>query len=446
MLYVLLMILIGIFMFVIIADKDIFSPAAIICESYMLAVICASLNIELWNISLSIKTLKIILIGVLSFVIPSLILLHTYIKDKKNDVEEEQMRFSLNKKIYIVFLILQVITLFLYLFYVVKTIGGTGPTFSISKILYIYRQETSYNGLESQIPTFVNQLVKVSQLIGYISLYYFMYNKIVLKNKNECKTMNILSMVLYILVSMLSGGRYKMISFFLAMIVMYLLLNYKVKRKNTNIKQVFKITFIIVAILFVFSQTRAIVGRTSEDSFVTYISSYFGGSIQSLNLYLDDSYVKSDIFGKETFYAINNTLSKFDIVEPYRMHLEFRTSNGVSTGNVYTALRCFYQDFGISGIVVMQALLAIIWTSWYKKLKKDRKIFEFDSSLLFYCMFINCLFFNSYRDNFFSSTLSVSTLSIIIYFIIVKKLLIKKVPIDINKKIIEGDKNETKKI
>lgn len=428
MLYLLLLVLVLIFVFVVFLDKDIFSPSAIICESYILAVLCAMLNIKNWNISLSMNTFKMIIIGVLSFVIPSLILLHTYLKRKQVDsnIDDKKKSFVLNKRIYLLFIVLQFITLFLYLYYVIKTVGGIQGLFNLSDIMQDYREGTSYGDLESQIPTFVNQCVKVSQLIAYISLYYLIHYKII-KRKNSLKIINIISIVLYLILSLLSGGRYRMISFFLGTILMWFMLNSKIKESKVNLKSIVKVLSIVILILFVFSQSRTMVGRTSEDDFVSYISTYFGGSIQSLNLYLDDSYVKSEFFGKETFYAINNTLSKFGIIEPYRMHLEFRTSNGSSLGNVYTALRCFYQDFGYYGVVFLQGILGIFWTGWYKKIRKNKNLWMFDSSIIFYCIYINCLFFNSYRDNFFSSTLSVATLTTIIYFIIIKKVLVKEI-------------------
>ena len=40
-----------------------------ICESYILAVLCTMYNIDYWKVDLSFKTMKVILFGVLSFVI-----------------------------------------------------------------------------------------------------------------------------------------------------------------------------------------------------------------------------------------------------------------------------------------------------------------------------------------------------------------------------------------
>lgn len=430
MIYTLLIILIIVFCLVLFFDRDIFSPAALICESYLLALVCAIMNIFLWNINLSFSTMQIILIGVFSFVIPSWFLLRFNNKNNgfqynKNIIIKDK-HFNIRKGIYIFFIFLQAIVIVLYFYYVIKTIGGVGNVFNFSKIMNEYREGTSYGDLDSLVPTYVNQLVKVSQIIAYISMYNILYQKIVLIKKNKLFAFNIISIILYIVLTLLSGGRYKMISFIIGTLIMWNIISRKVNNKKFNFKYTLKIVIIIFASLLVFSQTRTLVGRTNDSSFISYISSYFGGSIELLDLYMRNPIRETKIIGKESFYALNSTLSKLGIVEQYRMHLEFRSSNGIVIGNVYTALRCFYHDFGMMGVISLQLLLSIIWTCWYKRIKRNNCIYKFDSSMLFYCMFINCLFLNSYRDNFFSSTVSLSTITMIIYFIVIKKLLINE--------------------
>lgn len=437
MIYFLLLIIIIIYLVVLVNDKNLFSPSSIMCESYILAVLCAIINIDKWNISISVKTFQIIIIGILSFIIPSFFVLHCYFKKNDNESQKSgEYNYCINKQIYLILIILQFAALILYLYYVIKTIGGIGNVFRLSEILHDYREGTSYGDLESLVPTYVNQLVKISQVVSYVSLYNIFYEKMIKKTRNDCLFLNIVSIVLFIALSLLSGGRYKMIAFFLATLVMGYTIFKKMTNKGINIKNILKIFLLIVAIILCFSKTRTLVGRTNDDDLVSYVSSYFGGSIQLLDLYLKNPIENDGIFGKESFYALNNTLAKFGIVPKYRMHLEFRSSNGVVIGNVYTAFRCFYHDFGIIGVVILQALLAIIWTCWYKRIIKQSDMSKFDSSFIFYCMFINCLFFSSYRDNFFSSTMSVATITMVLYFVIIKKLLIKEY------KVSEGENYE----
>ena len=69
MIYLLFVLLIVILALSYMFTKDIFSPPCMICESYVLAVFCAILNIDKWGISLHEKTVYLILYGVLLFVL-----------------------------------------------------------------------------------------------------------------------------------------------------------------------------------------------------------------------------------------------------------------------------------------------------------------------------------------------------------------------------------------
>ena len=101
MIYTLFILLIIILLVSYFFTKDIFSPPCMICESYVLAVYCAILNIDKWDISLSEKTLFIIFYGVLIFVITyfACSLLSKYKKQKeKRDMQREEEKYLMNIK------------------------------------------------------------------------------------------------------------------------------------------------------------------------------------------------------------------------------------------------------------------------------------------------------------------------------------------------------------
>ena len=435
MIYLLLLIIVIIFLIVLKLDKDFFSPSAIICESYILATLCAIYNIKTWGINLSIGTVKLILIGIMSFVIPSTFILLFGKKKKHTNVDknnaEIKFKFKFNNQLMYVLVFTQILTTILYLYYVVKTVGLGFSLSSFSYIMNYYRENTSYGDLESLVPTYVNQLVKISKIVAFINLYNIILNKILYKKngfKYKIKAYEILSIISFIITSLLRGGRYGLIAFCLGAMVMWKILSDSVyeEKNKLNLKKIIKVMGIIILLVVAFSNLRTFVGRTNNDGIVEYVTKYFGGSIQGLDMFLKNPISKSNIWGKETFYAINRTLSKFGVSESYQMHLEFRTSNGVSIGNVYTAFRSFYYDFGIFGVVFLQVILSIFWTVFYKIIRNDDDYLNFNSKIIFYCMFISCLFLHSYRDNFFSTVISVSTISVIIYFIIIKLLVVLK--------------------
>jgi len=433
MIYLLLAIILIIFLIVIYIDKDLFSPSAIICESYLLAVICAIFNIELWNINLGSETVKVILVGILIFVVTSEIIIHTRIGSKnknKESVPKTIEHIKINKLIYKIIVFIQIITVILYFFYVLKAVGGMSSFANFSNLMNYYRENTSYGELETGIPTYVNQLVKISKIMACITTYIIIKNSLISKKNKISKDPNnkwyIMSTLSYLVLSLLSGGRFGLISYFLFAIVMWKILNDKVYGTISKIdfRKIFKIFMFAIIIIVLFSQLRSLVGRKNEAGIIEYVSGYFGGSIQLLDMFLKNPIKSSEVFGKETFYGINRTLAKFGIVESYKMHLEFRASNGIIIGNVYTSFRNFYYDFGFNGVIILQMVLAIFWSIYYKKIKKQADLSRFDLSLIIYCMFIDKLFLHSYRDTFFSTVITISTITILIYMWFIKRLII----------------------
>ncbi len=431
MIYFLLIVLILIFIIFLYLDKDFFSPTAIICESYLLTTVCAIYNIESWKIDLSMKTVSIVILGILAFAITSLFVLRVCIKKRQKAEANNLSKVEVNTTKYKFLVLLQLICVLLYLYYVIQTVGGISRFSNFSNLMNFYRTNTAYGELDSGIPTYVNQLVKISNIIAFISIYILIRNKLMAKktkdnNKQKGNFKYYISIFLFLLVSLLSGGRYGLIIFILGSIVMWKILDDTIFEKQNKIQvgKISKIVCLIVIAMVIFSNLRGIVGRKNDSDIVSYITLYFGGSIQLFDIYLESPIAESEIFGKETFYGINRTLAKLGIINPYKMHLEFR-SLGNSSGNVYTSFRNFYQDFGMAGVYICQIMLVIIWSLYYKKVKYKNLSKGIDVSLIIYCKYIGCLFLHSFRDNFFSTVVTFSTITVIFYIYAIQYFLEK---------------------
>lgn len=435
MIYYLLFIIIVLFLIVLLIDKDIFSPSAIICESYILSICCAIINKDVWNLTMSKKTMYLLLLGISMFIIVSELIVHIKLKNtiKTKNSEKTFNKIEINKTYYRIFVIIQIITIFVYFSYVLKVVGGISSFSNFSNLMNYYRENTSYGELDTGIPTIVNQFVKISKILAYFSSYIFIVNRSIdKKNGKKDKENNFLycvSIVSYGILSLLSGGRFDLIAFCISSIVTWKIVSDIISENKglNNIKNVMKILVVTLIIMIAFSNLRNIVGRTNKEGLVEYISKYFGGSIQLLDLYMENPTMNKDVLGKETFYGINRTLSKFGLVKNYKMHLEFRAKNGIVIGNVYTSFRNFYSDFGIYGVIILQIILSIFWSLYYKKIKRKNDLKKFDINLVIYCMYINTLFLHSFRDSFFSTVITISTITTIIYLLIVKKIIIKEV-------------------
>lgn len=243
-----------------------------------------------------------------------------------------------------------------------------------------------------------------------------------------------LPVLLFSVQALLTGGRFNILILICAAMV---IINVLWHRKNgwhrtVGIKFLFKATIAIILVFVGFYLLKAAVGRTNKSDLITYITTYVGGSIQLLDMYLQDPIAPSEIWGKETFYALNIFLRKAGIFdfEPYIQHLEFRYPNSVSIGNVYTAYRRYIYDFGYFGMIVLQSLFALIYGVFYKRIKSKISRNQIDFSLLAYSMVVVTVFLHAINDYFFSNVISINYIIVFIllrlacWFIVEKRFVI----------------------
>ena len=269
------------------------------------------------------------------------------------------------------------------------------------------------------IPFYVKQLIKLSKAFIYCYSFVIIYNCALLKEKFSFKKhipiSFIISIIIYFVQTVFSASRFN-----LAILVVYLFLTYYVlffARKGigtVKFKTIIRVCLIIVVFGFLFFVTKEFFGRTSDKTFVEYLGAYFGGSIELLDLYVINPLQKSLIWGKETFTALNSDLFGYSS----NIHLEFRQSNGIWIGNVYTAFRNYYQDFGMQGVIILQVIYSFIITNLYNIASKSRN----NTALILYALFGYTLVLHSYRDFFFSTIISINYLNIMFYMFIVMQI------------------------
>lgn len=441
MIYILLISLIIIFLISYYFTRKIMSPACIISGIYIVSVYLAILNIETWNIELSYPTIRLIIVGVLSFVLPSIIITLIYFNahnnhslNKSQKIKKIKMeKINVDKILLNVLLIIQALTAVIYIYYCSKSLG-TGLNLSnfSSKIAEYRALKMVDDDSLFQIPFFVKQMVKISKAIIFCYTFIIINNIVVSKKDEEKYRIPIKWFVMiafFFIQTIFSASRFDIAILFTYMITIFYLLYFNgastIKGKM-NLKLVAKIFLIILVLGFLFSSTKEFFGRKGDKTTMEYVSSYFGGSIELLDLYMKSPPTKSDLWGKETFFSLNNTLIK-EPSEKYTIHLEFRRSNGIWIGNVYTALRMYYQDFGMVGVIILQVIYSILCTLLFlKSLNEDTN--KMPLKIILYGVISFTLFLHSYRDFFYSTIISVNYINIFVYIIIIR-FMIKKVKI-----------------
>ncbi len=394
-------------------DKEILAPAVVLCAVYVFSIICAIYNINYWGMNLHLNTFLVISLGILCFIFFSYICKLFFKKTKnaeKISIKNKEIKIQ-NFKI-IAVTIFMILFAIIYAYSVRKLAQSYGYTEDYTELMAEYRENTSYG--EDSLPGWINQFNKIMKAVAYLFTYVFVNNVIV--SKKLFKNIKYaLPFIIYMGASLFGAQRSELLSFVIILLtISYLLMaRYNIRINTVNKKYVKRGAVIVIIFLVTFSSVRGLVGRQNESDTLDYITSYGGGSIELLDLYLQEP-IYAEKFGEETFYALTNTLSKFGITEKNDTipHLEFRySSTGILIGNVYTAFRKYIHDFGYWGVFIFQMILAMFYTIFYYKTTGNNKNKSaYDLKIQYYSIMIVPLFMHSIQEQIFSSYFTLNTL------------------------------------
>lgn len=383
--------------------KDFASPSFLMYIGYFIAAVAATYNIVAWNIDISNQLIAIFLTGWFSFFLGELFVREVLYKEKRrggfisynNNLREIKVE---KVKVFIIILIDMIITLLLYREVVrIASIGGA----SSESMMYNYKAnlfETGMSGL-------VTQTTKFTKGAAYVFLFVFV-NNIIAQDKINKKYMlrNVLYLIpgiIYCVQCFLRGGRYTVIAYIIAVVFeVYFFMQYKNNWKYTvPLKIIVRMMGIVFVIFIGFWLVKEMVGRSSEASFLEYITRYIGGPYELFSLYLNDPPSASN----ETFAGILTSLNKLGLTDAsIRAYHEFRFSTtNVLLGNVYTAFRTYYNDYGVVGVGLLSFLLSLIFNVAYHKLRRG-DIYRYKFQNILYSSLLYCIVFNFFVDYFYA--------------------------------------------
>lgn len=396
-------------------SKDIFSPVSIFIAVFIFALFCAHYSQDIWGLNLSLDTFKVLLTGVLSFIIPAFIISIKYLKsDKKipKTIEENKyIKIGLGKSFIIssVFFVLSII----YMYFLIR-ISGTS---NILKVGSVYRNLSVISSV--QIPMVARLSMIILKTISIV-LVCVLVNNLFTSHKKIIDNINIIiPIMIYILLTILSGERASTLRIFAIFILSYgIFWSRKNKFKSSlSLKNIVYIGIIAIALLYSFSAIRFFVGRKSELNLFEYISLYAGGPIYNINHYVNN-YRGPSFTGDSTFIGAKNNLARLGLGEVKSIHRRTVTisSRSLYLGNVYTCFYDYYNDFGLIGVIILVAIYSIFINELYYKSRyaNDRKILK----NIMYVFFGSTLFFCAFTEQFYTSYFSISTIeSIIIIYL-----------------------------
>ena len=257
MIYILLIITIVCFAISYLVLRDLFSPSCIISISYILSVFLAILNIDKWGINLESTTVFIITIGLISFIIPSIMITilnkvnykkkHNVIIEESNEQEDSE-KIYIDKRIVFLFIALEILTVIIYIYCMMKNLGTGLSIKNFSERMQSYRRLTMVDS-ESlfEIPFIVKQMLKLSKAFIYCYSFIIIYNCSLIKGKVNIRKNIPISLVISISVyafqSIFSASRFNLAILFVYLFLTYYILFFSRKGKGSfKLKTIIKVS------------------------------------------------------------------------------------------------------------------------------------------------------------------------------------------------------------
>ena len=369
------------------------------------------------------ETIWIYISAIAVSVLIGILVHHIFLKiDLSNRAQVDDSCSPISTPASILILFLIVVTILWQIWEMRRIAGGGNGFFEIMRKFERLHRYTTDEAAE--YPFLLNQLVATVNTIFFIVLFNLIrfYSTLTAPQK----IVNYLASALCVVSGYLTGGRRSVFNVFLGAIVIYHLLRIQKHSgyKKYNLHTIAKLALCVVLLLFVFSATKGLVGRTSNVSIIDNIAGYYTGpQLILFDKYLQSPPPPSSLFGKESFYDLLQSLKKFGIsgIPAYINHLEFRQVVDNISSNVYSVFRRYHYDFGTAGVLVLHGIASLIISVIYEYVKKTRH----NRSIIILSMIYNTFFFAFFSTSFYS-IFAMSCLKRIVLAILLYELFIRK--------------------
>lgn len=430
------------------AKYDVISPGFLCGIMFMVSCIFLILYVEEWNIHIGLRTIGIILIGLLMFwggeywANKNSIYTKTIGKKKK---KAKLNYIEVNVWILISIILMMVLATVLYYRELVEFAYENGYTEgSKDTMLFYVRRATVLKGISISSRgyegLYVSLISTMSFAWAYISLYILIYNYILFRYKKNCLYYIIICLI-YILQTVLSGGRTGLIYFCVIALVMFIIINDK--KHGVSFKGALKYMGLAIGILcvllVVFYNIGGLTGKTEIYSLKDTLSIYLGSSIYSLDQFVEgtSSVGESPYFGAYTLTGVYNVLAKVGIMDGKEIInlLPFVKMTSTDETNVYTSFMRYIADFGVAGFAAIQFLMGTIFGTCFRWVKKEERLGVF--TIIFSIMMI-CIFQISIEERFFMNIISMGYIIRFVWIVIFYKIFVDKIHIKVLNKIKKG--------
>lgn len=353
--------------------KNILNPSVILCSVFLVSLFFSVLNVKKWGISFHLNTVLIVLGTIIVFIFGNSIAYLLPKKQFKITKKDEKIKIKAIsfKTIFFIDIIL-LILLYKYFqeTYRLSIIGGNPGGYNL---MLAYARNAQLN------------FFRMSRIIGYSIFFansisyvcFFIFSHITIFEKFKIKNLYLLSpTIIYCGFIILSTGRTSFIYLIIYMLIVFFILYQQ--KYNFSFKVMKKIVFCgflsLIIFFIIFNLSGSLKGNIlTKEAIFRRISIYAGSSIPALNIYINSPKIPNKYFGENTLFSIYKILRKFgyEIPQLYPPY-EWMYFGGIKT-NICSAIRRYYEDFGIEGLILITFFLGVFYGIffYYASYKKN---------------------------------------------------------------------------
>lgn len=376
--------------------KDLTNPAFFLGLSFFLSFTIVIYNIRNWDIETHgyiWDTSFCIFAALISFTLGG-----TFISrvSSRNNVNNKNVHWQIKRRSgnypYMIFSILSTILFVLFLSNNLK--GFSWSSFSnFTETL----RDNYISG--KQYGFFKSQILEVLVGLAYISFHRVLIEKFYLKRKVN-KSLFI-PVILFLFCTLLNTDRNIFLRFMIFGLVSSVMSSNWTgitTKKNREIMIRVGIAILLIAVLFWLYGYL----KKYTSNFERMIGIYGGSGLYGFNLWLKD-FNNHFTYGEFTFASLLNTLRSLGIgsgvtqTQHFQL-IAYRSQNGyVFATNIFSALRVYYQDFGITGVIIISFALGMLFERIYQAAVRRKYGYWW----LFYCAHLYHILYFPIQEQFF---------------------------------------------
>ena len=376
--WILLIIVIALTFFTyLLSECDLLCPACLLCYAFILSIVFAIYNCYNWEYDIHVDTIYLLTLGLLSFSVPALVAKYIVDANKESgNLILYSKYIEVPKWLTILICIYGAVISYIYIRSITSVIGTSS---SWSDVMGSYRYQLSYGDVSAtKLPTWVTYSFRAFMAAAYVYLFIVINNYITFK---RISLINTIPEVMYCVSSLAQASRGQVVVFLITGVIMGWCIRGITTYDGTRLPFKYVVFAVLGIILFFFTfvTLNDFVGRITTKSPLDSLATYAGGSILSFDMFLLDPgprVVSDSLWGSETFQGLYSSFGRYLGKQEwqYTFQLEYRYIGLINIGNLYTAFRYYYHDFGIFGMCALTAIQGFMFSYVYELLIRTKKL------------------------------------------------------------------------